>query len=171
MVREPAGMVRLAAAPETHAEPHTELIKRGKAGKDIEFGHMVQIEQVEGKFVTRYEVFEKKPLEHQLVKPAIEHHKHVFGSYPEALSADKGYYESVEQINELAAKVNVVGIGKKGKRDEEESQRERSPSFRIAQRFRAGIEERSHTSNAGSAWHVATTKPGPITLPRLAPRS
>jgi transposase, IS5 family len=28
-------------------EPHTELLKRGKAGKPIEFGHMIQIQQVQ----------------------------------------------------------------------------------------------------------------------------
>lgn len=33
-------------------EPHTELIKRGKAGKEIEFGHMVLLSQVGQKFIT-----------------------------------------------------------------------------------------------------------------------
>jgi len=38
-------------------EPHTELLKRGKASKPIEFGHMVLIQQVAGKFITDYRVF------------------------------------------------------------------------------------------------------------------
>jgi hypothetical protein len=38
-------------------EPHTELLKRGKAGQDIEFGHMIQIQQVGEKFITAYEVY------------------------------------------------------------------------------------------------------------------
>ena len=62
-------------------EPHTELLKRGKAAKPIEFGHMIQIQQVEGKFISDYEVFEKKPVEHQLVEPALERHKELFGKY------------------------------------------------------------------------------------------
>ncbi len=37
-------------------EPHTELLKRGKAGKPIEFGHMIQIQQVKEKFITAYAV-------------------------------------------------------------------------------------------------------------------
>ncbi len=41
-------------------EPHTELLIRGKENKDIEFGHMVNICQVASKFITDYEVFEKK---------------------------------------------------------------------------------------------------------------
>lgn len=121
-------------------EAHTELLKRGKAGKEIEFGHMVQIEQVGSKFVTRYDVFDKRPVEHQLVEPALAYHKQVFGSYPDEMSADKGYYESMDQIDELSKKIEVVSISKKGNRSQEETERETDPAFRDAQRFRAGVE-------------------------------
>ncbi len=121
-------------------EPHTELLKRGKAAKEIEFGHMIQIQQVEGKFITDYEVFETKPVEHQLVEPALERHKKLFGEYPAELAADKGYYEHMEQIERLSKIVEVVAIGKKGKRTEEQTRRETDPAFRHAQRFRAGVE-------------------------------
>lgn len=121
-------------------EPHTELLIRGKAGKNIEFGHMIQIEQVESKFITGYDVFEQNPVEHELVAPAMEHHKKVFGHYSEELAADKGYYENMERIRELSRTINVVSIAKKGKRSTEETVRETTPAFRSAQRFRAGIE-------------------------------
>jgi IS5 family transposase len=121
-------------------EPHTELLKRGKAAKPIEFGHMIQIQQVEGKFITDYEVFETKPVEHQLVEPALEHHKKLFGKYPDELAGDKGYYERMKQIERLSEIVEVVAIGKKGKRTEEQTRRETDPAFRHAQRFRAGVE-------------------------------
>jgi IS5 family transposase len=121
-------------------EPHTELLKRGKASKPIEFGHMIQIQQVESKFITDYEVFEEKPVEHQLVEPALERHKELFGEYPDTLTADKGYYESMEQIEHLSEIIELVAISKKGKRTEEQTQRETDPAFRHAQRFRAGVE-------------------------------
>jgi len=121
-------------------EPHTELLIRGKAGKPVEFGHMIQIQQVEAKFITDYDVFDAKPVEHQLVEPVIEGHKKLFGQYPSQVSADKGYYESMEQIAKLGRIIEVVGIGKKGKRTEEETDRETDPAFRHAQRFRAGVE-------------------------------
>ena len=121
-------------------EPHTELLKRGKAAKPIEFGHMIQIQQVEGKFITDYEVFEKKPVEYQLVEPALERHKALFGKYPDQIAGDKGYYEHMEQIERLSEIVDVVAIGKKGKRTEEQTRRETDPAFRHAQRFRAGVE-------------------------------
>ena len=120
-------------------EPHTELLKRGKAGKPIELGHMVEIEQVAQKFITHYAVYEHKPIEHQLVGPALDHHKKLFGHDPEWLAADKGYYLT-EQMEALRERVEVVSIAKKGKRTAEETRREEDPLFRHAQRFRAGIE-------------------------------
>ncbi len=121
-------------------EPHTELLKRGKADKEIEFGHMIQIQQVEGKFITDYEVFETKPVEHELVMPALEQHKELFGAYPKQVAADKGYYANMEQIKDLSEIVEVVAISKKGKRTEAQTRRETDPAFRHAQRFRAGVE-------------------------------
>jgi IS5 family transposase len=121
-------------------ESHTELLKRGKAGKPIEFGHMIQIQQVSQKFITDYEAFEKKPVEHQLLDPAMESHRKLFGVFPKEVAADKGYYESVDALEDLRKKVKLVAIGKKGMRTEEETEREHDPAFRHAQRFRAGVE-------------------------------
>ncbi len=121
-------------------EPHTELLKRGKAGKSIEFGHMVSIQQVEEKFITDYEVFKKKPVDHELVDAILERHRELFGEYPKEFSADKGFYESMEKIEELQEIIETVAIGKKGSRTEEEAERESSPAFKKAQRFRAGVE-------------------------------
>jgi len=121
-------------------EPHTELLIRGKAGKPVEFGHMIQVQQVEAKFITDYDVFEAKPVEHQLVEPALENHKKLFGQYPKQVSTDKGYYESMKQIARLSKIIEVVAINKKGHRTEEETERETDPAFRHAQRFRAGVE-------------------------------
>lgn len=121
-------------------EPHTELLKRGKAGKPIEFGHMIQIQQVESKFITDYEVFEDKPVEYKLIEPAIKSHKKLFGHYPGQLATDKGYYQDMEHIRQLEKKIEVVSIAKKGKRTPEQTYRETDPVFRHAQRFRAGVE-------------------------------
>lgn len=121
-------------------EPHTELLKRGKAGKPIEFGHMILLQQVEGKFITDYEVFSRKPVDHTLVDSALESHRKVFGQNPDEFSADKGFYESMTKVEALEEEIDVVSIGKKGSRTEEETLRERSEAFRLAQKFRAGVE-------------------------------
>lgn len=121
-------------------EPHTELLKRGKAGKPIEFGHMISIQQVEEKFITDYGVFEKKPVDHTLVDGALSSHRRIFGENPREFSADKGFYESMAKINQLEERIEVVSIAKQGKRTEEQTSREKSKSFKLGQRFRAGVE-------------------------------
>ena len=121
-------------------EPSARLIKKGKAGKPVEFGHVVNLQQVESKFITGYEVFDRTPVEHELVEPTLARHKKLFGNYPEVYADDRGGYESMARIAALEEKVALVAIGKKGRRNQEELERERDPAFKLAQRFRAGIE-------------------------------
>ncbi len=121
-------------------EPHTELLKRGKAGKDLEFGHMIQIQQVREKFITDYDVYATRPQEPRLLAPALASHRALFGMEPSQLTADKGYYESMQAIHALERRIDMVSIAKKGARTQAESEREHDPLFRHAQAFRAGIE-------------------------------
>lgn len=121
-------------------EPHTELLKRGKAGKPIEFGHMVLLQQTREKFISDFDAFEKKPVEHTLVKNVLASHKKMFGMPPNTFTADKGFYESMDAIEQLEQDVGLVAIAKKGTRTDEEVAREHSLAFKLAQAFRAGIE-------------------------------
>ena len=121
-------------------EEHTELIVRGKAGKPIEFGHKILIAQTGEKFIHHYKVMEKRIEDKELLMPAVEAHKEMFGSYPDVLSTDKGFYESMQQISSLEEKIPVVSISKKGRRNQAEYERETSDAFVDGQRFRAGSE-------------------------------
>jgi IS5 family transposase len=121
-------------------EPHTELLIRGKAGKPIEFGHMVLLQQVEEKFITDYQVFARKPSDESLVDSILKSHERTFGELPESLTADKGFYESMAKLCDLEKIMPNVSIAKKGMRTVEERDREHHPTFRALQRFRAGIE-------------------------------
>ena len=120
-------------------EPHTELLKRGKAGKPIEFGHMIQIQQVKEKFITDYGVYGRKPVEPELLTAALDSHRSLFGVDASCLAADKGYFEQ-GILAELEERIDTVSIAKKGKRTPEQLEREHDPLFRHAQRFRAGVE-------------------------------
>jgi len=121
-------------------EPHTELLKRGKAGKPVEFGHMVLLHEVEQQFISNYEVFERRPVDASLVDGVLEQHRQLFGKLPAALAADKGFYESMAKLSELETVIPNVSIAKKGSRSSSEIEREHDPIFRMLQRFRAGIE-------------------------------
>lgn len=120
-------------------EDHTELLKRGKAGKDVEFGHMIQIQQTGEKFITDYEVFDQKPAEPTLIRPALKSHKNLFGHFPTSVATDKGYW-SVDEFEKIPEEVAIVSIPKKGRRNDSDQEREFDPLFRLAQAFRAGVE-------------------------------
>lgn len=120
-------------------EPHTELIKRGKAGKEIEFGHMVSLAQVESKFITDYDVCPRRPVEPDLIEPIVRAHCKLFGQAPTELSADKGYHRTTT-VSRLAETVDTVAIGPRRRSSEDVEHSEPSELFKLAQMFRAGIE-------------------------------
>jgi IS5 family transposase len=121
-------------------EEHTELIQRGKAGKPIEFGHKILLAQTGEKFIHHYQVMPRRIEDKDLLAPAVEAHKELFGRYPDVLSTDKGFYESMKQIAGLEEKIATVSIAKKGRRTQEEYERETSEAFLDGQSFRAGSE-------------------------------
>ena len=121
-------------------ESHTELIIRGKAGKPVEFGHKILIAQTGEKYIHYYQVMEHQVADKDLLLPAVEAHKDMFGSYPGLLSTDKGFYESMGQIESLEENIKVVSIAKKGSRTQAEEARETTDDFIQGQHFRAGSE-------------------------------
>ena len=67
-------------------EPHTELIKRGRREKPVEFGHAFLLCQTPEKFITDYEVFKQRPADCTLTAQVIERHEKLFGERPEVLA-------------------------------------------------------------------------------------
>src|SRR6266404_4237876 len=73
-------------------EPHTEIIRKGKASKPNEFGNMVKVQEAENQIITHYEVFAERPEDSRLLVPAVEQHQHLFGRAPRIVAADAGFY-------------------------------------------------------------------------------
>lgn len=121
-------------------EAHTELLKRGKAGKPVEFGHKLLIAQTGEKFIHHYEVLPQRREDKELLEPTLEAHRALFGANPGLVATDKGFYESMKQLAKLEEQIDTVSICKKGRRNEVETQRESTDVFRAGQRFRAGVE-------------------------------
>ncbi len=114
-------------------EPHTELIKRGRRGKPVEFGHLVVFSQTQEKFITDYDAFEERPADCTLAEPMAERHKELFGTVPKVMAGDKGFSPRAEVRARLEAVVETLAIPR------------RLQDFADAllvhwQRFRAGIE-------------------------------
>ncbi len=121
-------------------EEHTELLKRGKARQPIEFGHLVTLGQTAEKFISYYAIEKHSRHDTAYKDEVLEDHKNKFGSYPDRFTADKNYHISIEDTKEWEKEIKVYAVGKKGRRSEEEDEREHSKTFRAAQRFRAGCE-------------------------------
>ena len=114
-------------------EPHTELICRGKREKPVEFGHVILISQTKEKFISDYDVMERRIPDQRLGLPAIERHERLYGSPPEAMAADKGFNPAAEGRAELESKVKTLAIPRK-------VTDWTTVIGAIWQRFRAGIE-------------------------------
>jgi IS5 family transposase len=91
-------------------EPHTELIKRGKRQKPVEFGHKVLLCESPEKFITDYEVYEKQQADCNLTESVIERHEKLFGTKPEVLAADQGFCPAQEKFDELAQQIDTLAI-------------------------------------------------------------
>jgi hypothetical protein len=121
-------------------EPHTELLKRGKARKPVEFGHLVTIGQTEEKFISFYTIEEHSRHDIKIGDEALREHKKTFGAYPDQFTADKNYYGGPAHLEKWEERISTYAVGKKGRRDEAETEREHSVLFRLLQKFRAGCE-------------------------------
>jgi IS5 family transposase len=91
-------------------EPHTELIKRGRRHKPVEFGHKVLLCESAEKFITDYEVYEKQEADCDLTESVIQRHEKLFGERPEVLAADKGFCPAEAKFAELAEQIDTLAI-------------------------------------------------------------
>jgi IS5 family transposase len=91
-------------------EEHTELIKRGRREKPVEFGHKVLLCQTAEKFITDYEVYEKQLPDCNLTESVIQRHEKLFGTRPDVLAADKGFCPAEAKFKELAEQVETLAI-------------------------------------------------------------
>ena len=114
-------------------EPHTELIKRGRREKPVEFGHALLLCQTPEKFITDFEVFAERPADCTLTEQVIERHEKLFGQRPEVLAADKGFCPDAQKYAELEQRVDTLAIPRR-MRDFADK------VLSMWQSFRAGIE-------------------------------
>ena len=124
-------------------ESHTDLIKRGKARKPVEFGHKVFLAESAQGLITDYQVLNGNPADTTQVRPSLERHQQIFHCAPDLYAGDRGFY-SAENLDECQkAGVNQVSIPQRGgQKTAEREALERSPAFKKGQRFRVGIEGR-----------------------------
>ena len=123
-------------------EPHTRIIVRHKAGKPVEFGRKLWLEEVEGGIVSGWRLLDQPDQESACLPPSLAAHRERFGRPPRLVAADRGVFSPENERLAEAAGVARVAIPAVGQLTPERSRLERQRWFRRGFRFRAGIEGR-----------------------------
>jgi transposase, IS5 family len=141
-------------------EPHTEVIRKGKAHKPNEFGRLVRIDEVENGIVSGYQVLVGNPEDSTSWMPALEQHQASFGRVPEMAAGDRGFFSAK---NERAAKdlgVKKVALPARGRLSAKRAKQQKQRWFRRGLRWRAGIEATISTLKHPFSMARATYKGG-----------
>ena len=123
-------------------EPHTEIIRKGKASKPTEFGKLVQVQEAENQIITHYDVFDQRPSDRDLFLGAVENHERVLGRVPNLATADAGYYSRAQEQAVEEKGVKWVAVPNRNTKSAERKKKEHSRWFKKAQRWRTGCEGR-----------------------------
>lgn len=123
-------------------EPHTDIIKRGKANHPTEFGHKVWLDEVDGGIVSHYRILDGNPADSDQWQPSIDHHIQQFGKAPFQASADRGVTSTPNEAYARQRGVKRVILPKAGYKSQQRRQYERQAWFRRGRRYHAGVEGR-----------------------------
>lgn len=122
-------------------EPHTDLLKRGKARKPVEFGHKVFLAESGKGFITDYRVLDGNPQDSEQLGPSLERHRKLFDHGPRLYAADRGFdHPTAPALAEKAGVVELCIPQRGGKLSAEKTAKQHSRRFKAGQRYRAGIE-------------------------------
>jgi IS5 family transposase len=142
-------------------EPHTEVIRKGKAHKPNEFGRLVRIDEVENGIVSGYRVLSGNPDDTTAWMPALEQHQACFGRAPEMATADRGFFSAQNERAAQALGVKKVALPARGRLTAKRAKQQKQRWFRRALRWRAGCEATISTLKHPFAMLRATYKGAP----------
>jgi transposase, IS5 family len=129
-------------------EPHTQVIRKGKAHKPNEFGRLVRIDEVENGIVSAYEILEGNAADTNSWLPAVAHHKTLFGEAPQMATADRGFFTAKNEQQAEDWGVEKVALPARGCLSKSRAKRQKERWFSRALRWRAGSEATiSHLKN------------------------
>jgi IS5 family transposase len=123
-------------------EPHTQIVKRGKSGRGVEFGRKVMLDEVEGGIISGYRILAEAGSDAPYLKECLENHQEQFGRAPYLLAGDRSFFSPANEALAKDAGVKRVAIPYAGKAPPERVTEEKQRWFRAGYRFRAGIEGR-----------------------------
>jgi transposase, IS5 family len=130
-------------------EPETELIKRGKQAKPIQYGHNVLVIEDAVGFICDYQVVDKGVLDQDLVVPVMKKLQKRVGGKIKRASFDRSFH-TPENQQALAEIVRTPCIAAKGQEKGRKQQKEGSVAFRKARQNHPGVESAIGAMQAGN---------------------
>lgn len=123
-------------------EPHTEIIRKGKASKPNEFGKLVKIQEAENQIVTHFEVYAERPADSTLLLSSIHVHRQRLGRIPGLVAADAGFYSRENEKAGPALGVRWMSVPNKNTTSNDRKLLQHQRWFRSGQKWRTGSEGR-----------------------------
>jgi transposase, IS5 family len=123
-------------------EPHTAIVRRGKAHLPAEFGRKIVLDEVDGGLITRYAVLAGNPPDAPELPTSLAQHQTRFGRPPTLLTADRGFFTLANDQLAHDLHIRSIALPRQGPLTTEHKQARRRLAFRRAYRWRAGIEGR-----------------------------
>ena len=123
-------------------EPHTAIIRKGKAGKPVEFGRVLWLGETEGGIITQARVLAGNPDDATEVVPSLDQHLQQFGRPPNLLAGDGKLATPTNEAIAQQRGVTHVVLPRPGRKPATRMAHERQRWFRRGRNWRAGIEGR-----------------------------
>jgi IS5 family transposase len=123
-------------------EPHTAIIRKGKAGKPTEFGRVVWVAETEGGIITQARVLDGNPDDAAELVPSLDQHIDQFKRPPRLLAGDGKLATATNEREAQQRGVRHVVLPRPGKKTASRLAYERQRWFRRGRNWRAGIEGR-----------------------------
>jgi IS5 family transposase len=123
-------------------EEHTDIIRRGKESRPVEYGHKVWLNEVEGGLVSHYRILEGNPSDEQQWKPSLKAHLATFQQPPQQASADRGLFSKPNEQLAQDLGVKRVILPQRGYRSKARLKHEHKAWFVKGRHWHAGIEGR-----------------------------
>jgi IS5 family transposase len=131
-------------------EPHTELIKRGKASQPIQYGHKVLVIEDALGFLCHYKVVPLATDDREILLPEFRALYHRLGGRIQRASFDRGFH-SPENQEGLAEWIAHPCLPKPGVKQAAEQEAQASVQFREARQKHPGIESAIGALQSGNA--------------------
>jgi IS5 family transposase len=123
-------------------EPHTAIIRKGKAGKATEFGRVLWLGETEGGIITQARILDGNPDDAAQFIPSLDQHSEQFGRPPKLVAGDGKLATPTNERTAVQRGIKQVVLPRPGRKTPSRLAHERQRWFRKGRNWRAGIEGR-----------------------------